>query len=205
MEKIILLKQSIVQIVLRNVLVKKETCFSFIVPVLTFKANTIEYYLEKGWRFDVKIEPTVRNETIRIAKGTCLFTLIMLLIFALLKKFSLSVVLGAALGTATAILNFFLLGLSVQKAAARMKGVEFPPEPDPDDDDAPPAPTPPEVTQAKQQMQMSYTGRMVMLAAVGILGLTLPCFHAVATVIPFLFPRLIIQLWSIQQNKHQEV
>jgi len=43
-----------------------------------------------------------------------------------------------------------------------------------------------------------------MQAAVGILGLALPCFHAVATVLPLLFPRLIIHLWNQQQTKQKE-
>ena len=57
----------------------------------------------------MKIEPTVRKETMRIAKGTVILSVVMILVFALLKKFDYTVVLGAALGTATAILNFFLL------------------------------------------------------------------------------------------------
>lgn len=154
----------------------------------------------------MKIEPTVRKETMRIAKGTVILSVVMILVFALLKKFDFTVVLGAALGTVTAILNFFLLGLSVQKAADMMKGVEMPPEPEETDEgeEAPAVPTPPEITQAKQRMQLSYTGRMIMQAAVGILGLALPCFHAVATVLPLLFPRLIIHLWNQQQTKQKE-
>lgn len=152
----------------------------------------------------MKIQPTVRQETVRIAKGTCILSFVMLIVFALLKKLDYTVLLGALLGTATAVGNFFLLGLSVQKAADMMKGVEMPPEPEEDEDgeEQPAAPMPPEIAQAKQKMQLSYTGRMILMAAVGILGLTLPCFHAVATVLPLLFPRMIIHLWSMQQNKH---
>lgn len=153
----------------------------------------------------MKIQPTVRQETLRIAKGTSIFTIVMLLVFALLNKFDLTVLWGALLGSFTAVFNFFLLGLSVQKAADMMKGVEFPPEPEETEDgeetSAPPAP--PEVAQAKQRMQVSYTFRMIMLAAVGILGLTLPCFHAVATVVPFLFPRLIIYIWNMNNKKKE--
>jgi len=151
-----------------------------------------------------KIQPTVREETLRIAKGTCILSCVMLLVFVLLKRFDYTVVLGAVLGTATAILNFFLLAMGVQKAAEMMNGVQFPPEPEEDDEDAPAPPTPPEVQQAKQRMQASYTARMLMMGLVGILGLVLPCFHAVATVVPLLFPRLIIHLWNSRQNKQKE-
>ncbi|MBQ7826234.1 MAG: ATP synthase subunit I [Clostridia bacterium] len=154
----------------------------------------------------MKIEPTVRKETLRIAKGTCVLTVVMLLVFALLKQWNMTVLWGALLGTAVAILNFFLLGLSVQKAADMMKGVEMPPEPEEDEngEEQPAQPLPPEVNQAKQRMQLSYTGRMIMMGAAGIMGLALPCFHAVATVLPLLFPRLIIHLWNLQQNKQKE-
>lgn len=154
----------------------------------------------------MKIQPTVRQETVRIAKGTCILSFVMLIVFALLKKFDYSVLLGALLGTCTAVGNFFLLGLSVQKAADMMKGVEMPPEPEESDDgeEQPAVQLPPEIAQAKQKMQLSYTGRMILMAAVGILGLTLPCFHAVATVLPLLFPRMMIHLWNMQQNKHKE-
>ena len=154
----------------------------------------------------MKIQPTVQQETLRIAKGTSILSVVMLIVFALLKKLDDTVVLGAVLGTCTAIGNFFLLGLSVQKAADMMKGVEMPPEPEETEDgeEAPAAPLPPEIAQAKQRMQLSYTGRMIMMGVVGILGLTLSCFHAVATVLPLLFPRVVIHLWNHQQNKQKE-
>ena len=153
----------------------------------------------------MKIQPTVRQETLRIAKGTGILTIVMLLMFALLNKFDLTVLLGALLGSSAAIMNFFLLGLSVQKAADMMKGVEIPPEPEESEDgeEVPVPPAPPELAQAKQRMQLSYTGRMIMMGAVGILALALPCFHAVAAVVPFLFPRLIIHLWNMN-NKQKE-
>ena len=81
---------------------------------------------------------------------------------------------------------------------------ETEPEETEDGEDAPAPPAPPEVAQAKQRMQLSYTGRMIMQGAVGILALSLPCFHAVATVLPLLFPRLMIHLWNLQQNKQKE-
>ena len=151
----------------------------------------------------MKIQPTVRQETMRIAKGTCVLTAVMLLVFVLLKQWSMPVLWGALLGCGTAILNFFLLGLSVQKASDMMKGVEMPPEPDEDDENAEKPPMPPEIAQAKQRMQLSYTGRMIMMGAVGILGLSLSCFHAVATVLPLLFPRVMIHLWNLKAKQKE--
>lgn len=155
--------------------------------------------------FLIKVQPAVRTETLRIAAGTSIFTLLMLAVFLIIGRFDLSVLLGALLGSAAAIGNFFLLGLSVQKAAETMNGVKLPSYEEAEagleeGQEAETAVTP-ETRQAKQRMQLSYTGRMLMLAAVGILGLTLPCFHAVATVLPFLFPRIVISLYGILMKK----
>ena len=77
----------------------------------------------------MKIQPAVRTETVRIAMGTAFFSLVMLLVFALLDRLDVTVVLGTLLGAGAAVLNFFLMALSVQRAAESMKGVTVPPEP----------------------------------------------------------------------------
>ena len=68
----------------------------------------------------MKVQPTVRKETMRIAKGTIILSVVMLLVFALLKRLDYTVLLGAVMGTSVAILNFFLMALSVQNAAEMM-------------------------------------------------------------------------------------
>lgn len=65
----------------------------------------------------MKVQETIRRETIRIAAGTIILTGVMLLIFALLGKMNAAVILGAVLGCCVAVLDFFLLGLTVQSAA----------------------------------------------------------------------------------------
>ena len=74
----------------------------------------------------MKIQPAVRTETVRIAMGTAFFSLVMLLVFALLDRLDVTVVLGTLLGAGAAVLNFFLMALSVQRAAESMKGVTVP-------------------------------------------------------------------------------
>lgn len=158
--------------------------------------------------FLIKIQPAVRKETSRIAVGTLILSAMMLLIFILLGQFDITVVLGALLGSAAAIGNFFLLGLSVQAAAEKMNGVHFPSyqdaEADVEEGEEIPAPDSPELQQAKRAMQLSYSGRLFLLAIIGVLGLALPCFHAVATVVPFLFPRIVIFLYEIHNKKEAQ-
>ena len=153
----------------------------------------------------VKIQPAVKKETARIAAGTLILTAVMVLVFILIGKFDWTVLTGAALGCAAAIGNFFLLALSVQKAAERMNGVKLPSyaeaEAELEDGEEVPVPDAPELQQAKRAMQASYSGRLFLMAVVGVLGLTLSCFHAVATVVPFLFPRIVIFLYGITNQK----
>ena len=67
----------------------------------------------------MKIQPAVRTETVRIAMGTAFFSLVMLLVFALLDRLDVTVVLGTLWGAGAAILNFFFNG--IKRAARRRK------------------------------------------------------------------------------------
>ena len=152
-----------------------------------------------------KVQPAVKKETFRIALGTLILSTVMVIVFVILGRFDYTVLLGALLGSFAAIFNFFLLGLSVQMAADKMNGTRFPSyeeaEAELNEGEELPVPDSAEMKQAKRIMQTSYSGRLFLLAIIGILGLTLPCFHAVATVVPFLFPRVIIFLYGLANKK----
>ncbi len=153
----------------------------------------------------MKVQDSVKKATLTIASGTLLLTGVMLLVFVLLGQFELPVLLGALLGAAAAILNFFLMGLSVQKMAERSaaEGSAQPSsgadEDEKDDEDS--KPDSPYAQQAKKSMQLSYGARMLMMVAVAVLALSLPCFHPIATVLPMLFPRLVIFAQQFLLNK----
>lgn len=115
----------------------------------------------------MKISRAVLKETGHIALGVFLGSAVMVGVFALLKRFDYTVVLGALLGSVFSILNFLLMGLTVQKAM--------------DDPE-----------RAKLLVQRSYSRRLLMMAVVMIVGFAAPCFHVVAVVIPFLLPRVTI-------------
>ncbi len=138
------------------------------------------------------VQESVRKMTLTILVGEVALTGIMLVVFACLGRFDSSVLLGALLGASFAVLNFFLMGLSVQKAAALMQGVQLSPEDADADEIQADKPLSPKAQEAKKKMLLSYGGRMLMMVGVAILGLALPCFHPLAVVIPMLFPRLVI-------------
>lgn len=157
----------------------------------------------------MNVQPAVWKETGRIALGTAILSAVMVAVFALIGQLDSTVIWGTLLGGITAVGNFFLLGLSVQRAAARMNGVTLPPEDGADTGDSEEAAdgekpeNTPEIQQAKRGMQLSYTGRMLLLVAVGILALSAPCFHPVPTAIALLFPRFIIFIQGFAQSKQK--
>lgn len=117
----------------------------------------------------MRVLEVTRRETGRIACGVLGFSAVMELVFVLLRRWDLTVLWGNLLGGGWAVLNFFLLGLTVQKMAD---------EPDP--------------KRAKLKQQGSYSGRMLLTLGMIILAVQAPVFSWPAAVIPLLFPRLTI-------------
>ena len=159
----------------------------------------------------MKIQPAVKQETQRIAAGTLILSAVMILVFIVIGEFDFTVIWGTLLGSAAAVGNFFLLGLSVQQAAEKMNGVkmesyaekdarEESEEKDPDEPEKDPAAETPEIRQAKRSMQTSYTLRMLLMGVTAVIGISAPIFHSVATLIPLLFPQIVIHLTSLIQS-----
>lgn len=65
----------------------------------------------------MKIQEAVRQSTLRVAAGVLMMSCIMVAVFIFMGKFDATVLFGAVWGTVFAVLNFFLMGLSVQAAA----------------------------------------------------------------------------------------
>lgn len=117
----------------------------------------------------MKIQQATKQETLHIAAGVLLFSAIMNLVFTCLHRWDLSVLWGTLLGGGYAILNFFALGLTVQKVAADANE-----------------------KRGKLTMQLSYTLRMLFTVFVAVLAIKLPGVSWPAAVIPLFFPRLTI-------------
>lgn len=153
----------------------------------------------------MKVQPAVRKETAKVGLGTAILSVLMIGVFALLGRLDLTVVWGTLLGAGAAMLNFFLMALSVQQAAEDMHGVHVPPEPEGEDnEDTPSAEPVPEIQRAKRRMSLSYTGRMLMLAVVAILALSLECFHPIPAALALLFPRIAISVEGFLQSHKKE-
>ncbi|MGM9631252.1 ATP synthase subunit I [Butyricicoccus sp.] len=108
-------------------------------------------------------------------------SVIMVVVFAIIGKFDYTVLLGALLGGGSAILEFFLMALAVQKSVQR---------------DTP--------EEAKLVIQNSHTRRLLLLAVVVIVGIKLPYFNWIAVVLPLIFPKLIIYAKTLPIFRRKE-
>lgn len=129
----------------------------------------------------MNIQPAVKRETMRVAAFTAAGTVVMIALFALGRAiwldyvpFDWRVILGGVGGCIVAVLNFFLMGLTVQKVAAQ------------EDEE-----------RARLIMKSSYSRRTLMQLLWIILAIALPCFQFAAGIIPLFFPSLGIKLTGI--------
>ncbi|NLP34336.1 MAG: hypothetical protein GX359_03975 [Clostridiales bacterium] len=126
----------------------------------------------------MKVNEVVKRETKNIAIGIIICSVITQIGFLILGKYSLAVLFGSIYGGAIALLNFFLMGLTVQKIA------------DMDDQNA-----------AKRKMQASYSTRqLLLLLLVGIgmyISINYEIFHWLPILIAIVYPRIIIAFGGI--------
>lgn len=124
-----------------------------------------------------KIDPTVRQETLFIAACVAVLTVLMEAVFLLTGFWDMTVLWGGLLGAFAAILNFFLMGLTVQKAVLK------------------------EEKDAKNLMRASQSLRLIMLLGFCAVGAAVPAFNLMATLIPLLFPRMGVFLRGFMLKK----
>ncbi|MBR2460190.1 MAG: hypothetical protein IKB34_03025 [Clostridia bacterium] len=118
-----------------------------------------------------KIDNVVIRETGYVAIWVLIFSTMMQSIFLIAGFWDYRVLLGNLYGGAVAVVNYFSIGLSVQKAL----GKEDPNE-------------------AKQVMKLASSARMLMLFIFVVIGVLLDFFNTIAVVVPLVFPRLAIFL-----------
>ncbi len=116
----------------------------------------------------MKIDEIVKKETIYIATIVGLLSVLLQAVFLIFSKWDYTVLLGTILSSAAGILNFLLLGITVQKAVEK-------------DEKA-----------AKKTMEVSRLYRMLFMVVVVLIGVNVPCFSIWAVVISLFFPRIAI-------------
>lgn len=157
----------------------------------------------------MKIQEPVKQETKKIAIGVAILSLLMVLVFVAIGHFDLTVLWGTLLGGGFAVLNFFLMALTVQQAAEQMNGVTLPPEETEGEEAEGEVPKKqedfPQQKKIRGIVQKSYILRMVLMAVVAVAAVKLPVFNAVPAIIALFFPRIVITaLPMIQKNQKGE-
>ncbi len=132
-------------------------------------------------KFWDKVAPAVKKETLRVSVFTLVGVILMWIIFFVLHMFmpeqvpfDYTVILGGIAGGIVAVLNFFLMGLTVQKVAAS------------ETEDS-----------ARARMKASYTQRTLLQMLWVIVAIAAPCFQFVAGIAPLFFPSLGIKITGI--------
>ena len=125
----------------------------------------------------MKLQKAVKDETVFVALGSVILSVIMVIVFFLLHRvfpdrvpMDLPVLIGAAGGCAVAVGNFFLMALTVQKVA----GIE-------------------NYDQAYRSMQVSYRYRTFLQLIWCVLTMVLGFINPVAGMLPLLWPSLLIK------------
>ncbi len=126
------------------------------------------------------IDPAVKKETLYILGFSILLSVVMELVFWLTGHMDYTVPLGNLLGVCISVLNFFLMGLTIQRSIGL-------------DEKA-----------ASDKLKLSQMLRMLMVLALAAVGVALPCFHALAVVIPLFFPRIAIAFWPLLNKEPQQ-
>ena len=124
-----------------------------------------------------RLDGTVKKECLITALWVLILSVPMQILYLLCGFWSVGALLGNLYGGAVAVLNFFLLGLTVQNALGR------------------------EEKEAKSLVKLSLSGRMLLLLGAGALGIALPCFDSLAVVIPFVFPRISVYFRAYHEKK----
>ena len=107
----------------------------------------------------------------KIALYTLIGVIIMIGLFAVFGHFSLGVVIGGFLGGVTAVLNLFLLAVTIENSYGR------------------------EGKGSQTLMGLSYLGRIALIAGVVIFAIKSQHINYLAAIIPLIFPQIIIKIF----------
>lgn len=129
-----------------------------------------------------KIDSAIKKETLYIAAWVIILSALMQAIFLIVAQYTslnwdYTFLLGNLLSASVGILNFFLMGLSVQSALNKdEKG-------------------------AKSTMRFSQLYRYLLLLVVLIIGIVAPCFSNWTVIIPIFFPRIALLIRPLFEKK----
>lgn len=122
-----------------------------------------------------KVDAAVRRETNYILMWVLVLSALLQAVFLVSGKWDITVLAGNALSGAAAVLNFFFMGLTVQKAIEK------------DEEDA------------KTTIKASQLYRMLLLVVVAVVGAVF--LNLWAAIVPLFFPRVAISFRPLFDKK----
>ena len=125
----------------------------------------------------MKANETVRKECIYIAYFCTILSVLMQAVFVFSKNWDYTVLLGNLLTLVLAVLNFYFMGITVQKAVTK------------------------DEVDAKKLMKSSSSIRTAVMFVVIAIGVALPWFNTVAVIVPVFFPRIAILFRPLIKDK----
>ena len=141
-----------------------------------------------------KPDRTVLIQTARVAAGVGALVAVMLAVYALIGRLSAPVVYGGLYAGALGVVNFFIMGLMVQSITGRMAEKQ---RTDKEIEDL--------TIQMQNRMKISYNMRMIALFALLALGIAVFHFDALATILPSVFPSIVIRVLQILEARKASV
>lgn len=123
----------------------------------------------------------ILSQTLIVLVGELLLSAVMVGIFALAGHFDTSVLLGAAVGSVLATVNFFIMVLGANLAADKAEKQD--------------------VKGGQALIQLSYTGRLIALFVILVLCARSGAFNLLALVIPLVFIRPILTISEFLKKK----
>ena len=125
----------------------------------------------------MKVDATVKKETKYIAYFSFILSVLIQVVFVLLKSWDYTVLLGNILSLLVAIMNFYFMGITVQKAVVM------------------------DVNDAKKLMSSSKNLRTLGMFAAVVIGVVAPCFNTITVIVPLFFPRIAISFRPLIKEK----
>ena len=142
----------------------------------------------------MKPDSAVRRETARVAAGVFALVAVMLLIYAIIGKFSPPVLLGGVYTGLLTVANFFIMGMTVQGITNRAAEKERSEQEIAD-----------LTIEMKNRMKLSYNMRMIALFALLVLGIAVFKFDPLATILPVVFPTIVVRVLQIMQARRPDL
>ena len=142
----------------------------------------------------MKPDRTVIRQTARVAAGVFALVAVMLAVYAVLGRLNARVALGGIYTGALTVLNFFIMGLTVQGVTNRAAEKERNEQELAD-----------LTIEMKNRMKLSYNVRMIALFALLVVGLSVFKFDPLATILPVVFPTVVIRILQIMEARRPSV